>query len=162
MTLPTSGAITTDAILAELKVTTPTRALPLSLTDADVLALAGKSVGPLSIPTDLYGKSSYVPMTVTGVSDSGSAASSTGAGAAVCHPSVTVANGQGTKSFLWSFTSNPNGCTLSSATSQTCAVAHSYSLNAAGVAHAVLQCAVTDSKATVTQGGITADLDWSP
>lgn len=160
MTLPASGTISLSDVLAELQVTAPSRALPISLGDSDVLALAGKSAAPISL-SDLYGKSSYVPMTVAGVNDSGTAISNT-AGTVTCHPSVTVTNGSGTKTFLWSFTSNPNGCTLANATLQTCDVSHTYATNARGSANATLQCAVTDSRATITTGGITASLDWAP
>lgn len=158
---PSAPPISLGDVLTELKVANPSRTLPISLGDADVLALAGKSAPPISL-SDLCGKSSYVPMVVTGVNDSAFAYSGSTSGAAVCHPSVNVANGLGTKSFLWSFTSNPDGATLSNATSQTCTVSHSYTRNAAGSANATLQCVVTDSKASVTATGITASLDWSP
>lgn len=161
MTLPASGAISLTDVLNELKVTNSSRALPISLGDSDVLALAGKSAPPISL-SDLYGKSSYVPMTVTGVNDSATAYSGSSSGTTTCHPSVTVSGGSGTKTFAWSFTSNPDNCTLGAATSQTCNVSHAYAVNSAGSANAVLQCAVTDSRATVTTGGITAGLDWSP
>lgn len=161
MTLPASGAISLTDVLNELKVTNSSRALPISLGDSDVLALAGKSAPPISL-SDLYGKSSYVPMTVTGTNSSANAGTTGSGGTVTCHPSVTVSGGSGTLSYLWSFTSNPDGCTLGAATSQTCNVSHTYSASSYGNGNAVLQCAVTDSRATVTTGGITAALSWSP
>lgn len=163
MTLPTSGAISTDAILAELQAANPSRALPLSLTDSDVLSLAGKSAGPLSIPGDLYGKSSYVPLSVVGHNDSGTDFTGSAAGTVSCAPSVTVSGGSGGTTYAWSFTSNPNNCTLSNATSATCTVSHAYAINSTGNASAVLQCVVSDNTShSTTAGGISATLDWSP
>ena len=161
MTLPSSYPISTGHILAELKITNPSRTYPLNLFDADVRALAGVPSGPISM-ANLLGKSSYVPMTVTGVNASASFNSAVGAGTAVCNPSVTVSGGSGGRTYAWSFTSNPNTCTLGSATSQTCSVSKAYGLNATGSASAVLQCSVTDSTSTtVTATGVTANLDWS-
>lgn len=61
MTLPSSGSISTDQILAELRIANSSRAYPLSLTDADVLSLAGKSAPPVTMPDDFYGKSATPP-----------------------------------------------------------------------------------------------------
>lgn len=56
MALPSSGSITIAMIATELGV-----GLPLSLTDTNVRALAGKATGNVVLPTDFYGKSSYDP-----------------------------------------------------------------------------------------------------
>ena len=61
MTLPTSGSISTDQILAELRVANPGRNYPLNTLDADVLALAGKSGPPVKMPDDFWGKSAAPP-----------------------------------------------------------------------------------------------------
>jgi hypothetical protein len=162
MTLPTSGPLSLTDVMNELRVANPSRAYPISLGDSDVLALAGKSAPPISL-TDLYGKSSYVytPMTVTGNNDSGYEISSGGAGAVECHPSVTVSGGEGVKTFYWEFTANPNGCSLSNATSQSCTVSKSYVKDSIGTADATLRCTVTDSTgASVAREGITAHLEW--
>ena len=55
MTLPSSGSISTDQILAELRIANANRNYPLSLNDADVLALAGKSAPPVTMPDDFHG-----------------------------------------------------------------------------------------------------------
>ena len=51
MTLPSSGAISTANINTEFN-----RTGPLSIPSQVVLALAGKSSAPISIPNDVYGK----------------------------------------------------------------------------------------------------------
>lgn len=157
MTLPTSGSISSDQIMAELRVANPTRAFPLSLTDADVLALAGKSSPPISIPADLYGKSSYVDMIVTRVDDADSMASNAIGSTYIGHaaPSVTVSGGSGGYTYLWAITAG-SGFTLTLSTSRICDVAHS--IPAAGFnGTCTLSCAVTDNTShTVTQTGILA------
>lgn len=57
MTLPASGTISFTDVFAELSVSNGARAFPISLGDADVLALAGKTGLPISL-SDLYGKTS--------------------------------------------------------------------------------------------------------
>lgn len=161
MTLPTSGALSLSDVLVELQTANSARAAPINLGDADVLALAGVSAPPISL-SDLYGKSSYTPMTVTGIGDDESFNSQFSAGVASCSPSVSVSNGSGGNAFAWTFTSNPNSCALANASSQACTVSHSFNKFAFGVASAVLQCAVTDNTGhTVTATGINANLDWS-
>lgn len=59
MTLQASGAISLNDVLTELRVSNPGRASQISLLDADVVALAGKSGAPVAL-TDLYGKSSVL------------------------------------------------------------------------------------------------------
>lgn len=79
MTLPSSGAITTQAILDELKVANPTRGSTINFSDSDVLALAGKTAGQsVVLPSDFHGKS------VSGVSLSNGSLSLSGSS-----PSVT-------------------------------------------------------------------------
>lgn len=164
MTLPASGTISLGDVLTEIRIVTPARALPISLGDADVIALAGKAGLPVSL-SDLYGKSSYIPMTLTGHNDA-SAAYTGGAGSTgtvSCSPSVTVAGGSGGNTYTWSFTSNPDGLTLGNATAPACTVSFLYLRNDVGTGHAVLQCVVGDSTShSATIGGVTADLSWSP
>jgi len=164
MTLPASGHMSLMVdVLAELQIAHPARSLPISLTgDADVRALAGKPTGQISFPADLYGKSAYVAMTVTG-HGAFNFVSSGGATSISCAPYVTVTDGSGGYSYLWSFTSNPDGCTLSNATSAACTVSKSFIHNSFGSANATLQCSVTDSTAhNVIATGITTSLDWEP
>lgn len=161
MTLPVSGALTLDAVMTELRLVTPSRAYPISLGDSDVRSLAGVPSGPISL-TNLYGKSSYIPMTVTGTGAAGFALSNGALRSVSCSPSVAVSNGLVPYTYLWSFTSNPDGCTLANATSATCTVSKSFAGNTSGFANAVLQCQVTDAfPNTVTASGITASLEWS-
>lgn len=164
MTLPVSGSISLSDVLTELKVANPSRTVPIVMGDADVLALAGKSAPPVSI-SDLYGKSSYVAMTLTGHNATGNAYTGGGGstGTVSCSPSVSVAGGSGGNTYAWSFSSNPDGLSLGNASSAACTVSWLYLRNDIGSGHAVLQCVVGDStghSATVT--GVTADLNWSP
>jgi hypothetical protein len=160
MTLQASGVISLTDVMNEIRLVNPGRAYPISLGDADVRALAGVPSGAIGL-SNLYGKSSYIPMNVTGNSDSQSASSASG-GTVTCHPSVSVTNGSGGYTYSWSFTSNPNSCGLGASTSAACNVSHSYTTNAFGGATATLQCVVTDNTGhVVTASGITAALDWS-
>ena len=57
MTTPVSGTINLTDVFAELFISNSSREFPISLGDADVLALAGKTGLPISL-YDLYGKTS--------------------------------------------------------------------------------------------------------
>lgn len=156
-----TAPISLTDVMAELRLVTPGRAYPISLGDADVRALAGIPSGPISLG-DLKGKSSYIALSGAGVNASGFAASQFGAGTVSCSPSVTTSGGSGGNTYAWSFTSNPNGCALFSATSQTCGVSKAYANNANGSAGATLQCVITDNTAhTLTISGVTAYLEWN-
>jgi hypothetical protein len=160
MTLQASGVISLTDVMNEIRLVNAGRAYPISLGDADVRALAGVPSGAISL-SSLYGKSSYIPMNVTGNSDSHGASSASG-GTVTCHPSVSVTNGSGGYTYSWSFISNPNSCGLGASTSAACNVSHGYTTNANGGATATLQCIVNDNTGhVVTATGITAALDWS-
>ena len=162
MTITSTAPITLTDVMNELRIVNPGRAYPIALGDADVRALAGIASGPISLG-DLKGKTSYIAPSGVGVNASASFTSGLGAGTASCNPSVTP-SGTGTPfTYAWSFTSNPNGCTLGSAASQTCSVSKAFGFNTSGTANATLQVVITDtSAATATVGGITAHLDWAP
>jgi len=160
MTLPVSGSISLTQVMDELRVSSPARAYPISLGDADVRALAGVPSGPISL-TDLYGKSSYIPMVIVATNGGGVFSSAASGGTAACNPSVSVTQGNPGYTYLWSFTSNPDGCSLSSTTSTSCHVSKAYGYLANGSASAVLQCQVTDSTGHIqTKTGITSSLSW--
>lgn len=161
MTIPASGPISLTDVMNELRTSNAGRAYPISLGDSDVRALAGLPSGPISLG-DLRGKSSYTPMTVTGHNADGTAFTTNGSGTASCSPSVTVTGGTDPKSYSWSFTSNPDGCTLSSATLSACSVRHSYVKNQTGSLSATLQCQVSDGTATETASNIIATLNLEP
>lgn len=59
MALPTSGSISMAQIAGELGLS-----LPLDLNDSRVRALAGKPSGPISMPSDFYGKSAGPTVTI--------------------------------------------------------------------------------------------------
>lgn len=155
MTLPASGAISLTDVMTELRTVNAGRAYPISLGDADVLALAGVA-GPANSLSNLYGKSAYTAMTVTGVSDTSSMAGNT-TGLTYTghsHPSVTVSGGSGSYTYLWTITGG--SFTLTNSTLQTCDVAHVIAPSGF-TGTCTLSCAVTDSiPNTVTQTGIQA------
>jgi hypothetical protein len=161
VTLAASGAISLSDVLAEIRLVTPGRAATISLGDADVLALAGKSAMPVSL-SDLYGKSSYVPMTVTPHSGiSGNVSSSSSAGTASASPSVSVSNGSGGYTYAWSITSQSVTVTLSNATSATCNVSRNFPRYENAEFDVYLQCVVTDNTGhSVTVTGIEAYASW--
>lgn len=162
MTITSTAPITLANVMNELRIVNPGRAYPIALGDSDVRALAGIASGSISLG-DLKGKSSYIPPSGVGINDSRSFTSGLGAGTASCNPSVTP-SGTGTPfSYVWSFTSNPNGCSLGGSTTQTPTVSKAFGSNTSGSANATLQVVITDtSAATATVGGITAHLDWAP
>lgn len=162
MTLPASGSISLTQVMTELRIVNPSRAYPISLGDADVRALAGVPSGVISL-TNLYGKSSYIALSATSSNGGAAVSSSGGAGVATCNPSVSASGGTAPYTYLWSFTSNPDSCSLGSSLSATCAVSKAFAGGAIGSASAVLQCVITDNVgATITKTGIAATLEWEP
>lgn len=162
MTLPTNPPLNLSDVLAELRVVNANRSATITLGDDDVRVLAGKPTGAVSL-SDLFGKSSYIPMTVTATGDSGANYNSQLNGGTVsCYPSVMVQGGRGARTYSWRFVSNPNGLTLSAATSQTCTVSTTFTKNSIGSASADLVCDVRDETgAVVTSNTVQAYLEWS-
>lgn len=159
MTLPTFGSsITLGDVLVELRNANSGRALPISLGDADVRALAGKPSGDISL-TDLYGKSAVTALTVTGNNDSGFASSVTSAGSVSAYPSVTIAGGSGAKTIQWSVLSSTAGVDLLNANNAQCEVRRSYTKNATVTTIAYLRCIVSDSSGSVTVDNIVGELN---
>lgn len=157
MTLPASGSISLGQVAAELGI-----GLPLSLGDSRVRNLAGVASGPISLG-QLRGKSGVAPLSATSTNDSGYASTVAGGGTVSCSPRVTAGGGTGVITYLWVFTSNPNGCTLSNATSAACTVSKTYTQSSNGVANATLRCTVRDgggTGATVIKDNISAGLLW--
>lgn len=156
MTLPTSGSISSDQIMAELRVANPARAFPLSLTDADVLALAGKGAPPISIPVDLYGKSSYIAMSgsVPDVSDD---APSSPPSSSTEHVAISVSHAGGLAPFgyAWSKVSGyPGGTVTAVNADSTTADFPNPRFSEPEVLTMVVQCIVTDATgATMTRSG---------
>jgi hypothetical protein len=161
MTLPASGTISLSDVLAEIRLATPARSATISLGDADVLALAGKSAAPISL-SDLYGKSSYVPMTVTGVSDFASNIPTATPGTASVSPSVTVRDGSGGYTYAWAYMAGYGASsTLSNSNSPACNVTKAFARNENGSFDEFLQCTVTDNTGhVVTVSNIEAYAQW--
>ena len=164
MTTPTVPPISLSHVLTELRTTNPGRALPISLGDADVRALAGVPTGPISL-TNLLGKSAYVPpaptLSATGNNDYQYFDVTGGPGTLSCSPSVTVSNAAGPLSFTWTFLSNPRGMVLNNAGSQTCDVTIDYAKFSSGSATAYLRCVVSDTSTSVTIDNIIAQIQWN-
>lgn len=161
MTLPDSGPISLSNVLVELRIANAGRTEPISLGDADVLALAGKSAPPISL-SDLYGKSSYVPMTVKFTNSIiGNYDSSRSGGTAAASPSVTVSGGSGGYTYAWSILSQSILVVLSNANSPACLVTRSFVRGANGEFDVFLRCIVTDSSGrSVTVDNIEAFASW--
>lgn len=161
MTLPASGYISLGQVLDELRVANPNRGLPISLGDADVLALAGKSGPPISLG-DLYGKSAISPLSATGNNDYTFTNSVYGNGTARAYPSVTVSGGSGPRTFVWSILStNKASATVSNTNAPGCTVSVPYYQNTNGFATVYLRCVVTDSTGSITVDNIVAQLEWA-
>lgn len=145
MTLPTSGALTLSNVLTELKIANSSRATPVSLGDADVLALAGKSAPPISL-SDLYGKSSYVAMSGT-LPDVAFYASANPSGARTEHATVTLSLSGGipTYSESWSTVSGSGSVNAANALSTTVNLPNNFT-SSGDVITQVVQCVVTDGK----------------
>lgn len=163
MTLPTSGSISSDQFLAELRVKTAGRNYPLSLDDADVLALAGKTAPPVTMPDDFYGKSVAPPeMTLEAFGDTGSKSSTAADGVVSCFPSVIVRNGKSPYTYLWEFTNNPLTFTITNANTSSPTISKAFNKNTNGSATATLRVTVTDSQGqTKVANNVMALLQWS-
>ena len=160
MTLPTSPPISLIDVLTELRVVNPGRSLPISLGDADVRNLAGKPSGAISL-SDLYGKSSYIPMTVQASGDSASGNSQISGGTLVCHPIVSVTNGRGNKTINWRVISASGGPVLTNPTSISPTVTQTFGKTSQGSSSMDLQADATDATgATVSSNIVTVYFDW--
>lgn len=156
MTLPASYPLSMSQINVELgRASNATT----SLTESAVRTLAGVPSGAVSF-SNLLGKSSF------SASGNGDAQDyvSTSSGNADSHPSVTASGGTTPYTYLWSFTSNPNGASLLNSTSATATVRKAFSANQTGAYSAVLQCVVTENNGSGTAHtvtGINAGATWT-
>ena len=159
MTTPASGTISLTDVMTELRVTNPGRAYPISLGDADVLALAGKGGPPISL-TDLYNKTSFIAL----VSASASPSSVSGSGikgfrayttTTTCTPNPSNATGL---SYTWEYVS---GSTFTVETPSASATRFSYiPTTDIGSRSGVYRCKVTQGGTTVYTGNVSVTIDW--
>jgi len=175
MTLATSGTLSSDDLLAELRLANPNRNYPLGLLDTDVLALAGKSGPPVTMPGDFYGKSvssggggggggGGTPSTLAAsMSDADGSAISGSSSAFVANVpiSISVSGGQSPYSYAWSKLSGTGF--VQAANAPTTAGQFNVPAHAqAGLSYSeVAQCIVTDALgATVTcSANVTLTID---
>ena len=165
MTLPTSGSISTDQILAELRVANANRNYPLSLNDADVLALAGKSAPPVTMPDDFYGKSAAPPAQPMTLYPSASnlnygnvPSQMTGA----INISVAVTGGARPLTYSWGEIAVTNGMVLKSETNgPSLNFERTLPANSNGTATARARCTVTDANGvTASTALLTGSITW--
>lgn len=154
MTLPASGTIQVSEVSVEIgRAATATT----SLGETAVRNLAGVASGAISM-SNLHGKAA---MSATGVNSNVSRNSNvTTTGTAT--PSVTVSGGTAPYSFSWVFVSNPDGCVLTNATSQTCSVTKTFASGSAGSAAATVRCTITDANTNTTTADATGSVNWDP
>lgn len=157
MTLQASGTISMNDVLIELRIANPGRSQTISLTDGDVLALAGKGGPPIAL-SDLYSKSSFSAVGTNAYVS----VSSASAGTCYAYPYVTPTGGAGGTTYQWAINANAGGATLSSANSQQCQVYHTYPKISDGSFNVTLQCTLRDNAGnTITVYNITAYGDWA-
>lgn len=159
---PAAAPISLGDVLTEIRRVNPARALPISLGDADVRALAGKPSGPISL-SDLYGKSSYTPMTI--VATDGHASGITNGGPAFtasAFVSVAVSSGDPGYFYLWEVLSvSDDGFTFTNTTDAQCTVRHLIPQFGGYVGEAALRCRVTDSTGHVVYSNtVTASFNY--
>lgn len=157
MTTPTNGAISLNEVLAELRIANPGRGAAISLGDADVLALAGKSAAPVSL-SDFYGKSIF-KATATG--EYTSVSSIQAGGTCYSSPYITAIGGSGATTYQWTVLSNSGAATFRFPNEATCQLSRTFSKLSQGSFDVVLQCVVADSAGhSITLTGIIAHGDW--
>lgn len=162
MTLPSAGPIDTDMIRDELRVANPGRNYPLSLTDPDVLALAGKGGPPVVMPDDFYGKSAYTPMTVQAVGGaSGPVSSDNGPGVVAGNAVVMVSGGVGPFGYQWTVMDSSNGAQVGGTTGSALNASRSFTKNSSGSATVTAYCTVSDSTGrSVVSDVVQIELYW--
>lgn len=160
MTLPTSGSLSLSNVLAELQIANPARALPISLGDPDVLALAGKSALPISL-SDLYGKSSQLPLTVDVQTFDGVFSSAFSGGTASAQAFASAAGGSGGYSFTWVVVSSPGGATIGPLDGSAVDISHRFTKLSDGAVTVIFNLTVTDSQGhVVTIPNISITAEW--
>lgn len=159
MTIRTTPPISLSDVMAELRVTDPARAYPISLGDADVRALAGIPSGPISL-SDLYGKSVRPPFSVTARDDGTHADSRWGAGTVSCSPGVNIVGETGSTSCTWVVLSNPMGCTVTLGSGPSVTISYRFRQNENGYAEVRLRCTVIDQAGQQRTVDVLGYLQW--
>lgn len=139
MTMPSSGTISMAQI--DVEIGRASNAV-ISLGESAVRTLAGVPSGPISL-SQFYGKSSYTPMSGTGIDGLTEGAAGGTQYTGSCYPYVTVSGGSGGYTFAWTFIT-ANGSTLVNPTSSNPVVRHIIGkFGYSGTS--TLQCVITDN-----------------
>lgn len=132
-------------VMTELRLSTPGRAYPISLGDADVRALAGVPSGPVSL-SDLLGKSSYTAMagTLADVNDSASIGATNYQYDVPV--SIVVSGGAAPFTYTWSQVTGSGSVVAANSASTVARFTISRFSEPGDVVSQVVQCIVTDDK----------------
>ena len=161
MALPVAGVITTDMIMSELRTANPGRQFPMALDDPDVMALAGRTAPPVTMPDDFYGKSISTLLSATAVGGYGNADSTLSAGIVSASASVSATGGSGEKSYAWTVVSRVNSPSTTGMNTRTPTVSKNFVRNSNGTAIARLRCTVSDAAGnSVNSNEVDVTLDW--
>lgn len=160
MTLPASGSISTGQIMAELRITNPGRAYPLSTLDSDVLALSGKTAPPVTMPNDFWGKSAaafagHIPtVQMNGQSNPGSSYTE------VATVTASISGGSAPFNYVWSHVSGSGTVDSVNSSSSTVRMPVARFSESGEKITQVVQCVVTDGtgKQLILQGNVVLTL----
>ena len=145
MTLPASGAISLTAVMNELRIANGGRAYPINLGDTDVRALAGVSSGTIGL-SNLYGKSSYNQMVISGSGGSGYRDTALSGGTVSATVSLSVSSGNPGYTYSWAvWTQDPGMTVTTSFVGSTFGMSATVSRHSSGSKGASLQVTITDS-----------------
>lgn len=160
MTIRATPPISLSDVMAELRITNSGRQFPISLGDADVRALAGKPSGAISL-SDLYSRSSYIPMTVYATGNSEFVNTGFQSGTLESYAAASVSGGKGTKFFNWVVLETIGAPTVSGHSTSTLTVRVDYVRYSNGHALVRARCDVTDETgAVVSSPEVIVELDW--
>lgn len=151
MALPSSGSISIDDIKAELGITGE-----LSLNDSRVMALAGLSSGSITLPNDLWGKSSGHSVSYNQSSLYASGYSSNGRPGTAITDAITATATGGSGNFTYRWTAVRQQGNVATQTGQT-AQSVSFRISGGAQTNAVwdgyVYCTITDANSGLAVKG---------
>lgn len=157
MALPSNTTIYTSQMNSELG---RPAAQYLTMDDGRVRGLAGRPSGIIYF-SDLWGKSSYTPMTLSPYNGYGtSAGSSTSGGTVGAGCGVNVSGGTGGYSYQWTVTGTSGSPSVGTLTGASVNASKTFPKLANGEAHVSLSVVVTDSTGHQASTAAQIDLYW--